>query len=71
MESSNENRLTYCYMNEEMEACEADAEWFVVYGAAPEDYTFACSEHLGLLLGDEPYFQIWPISKYIGMISNE
>jgi len=50
-----------CYISQEGKSCGREAKWFIVYGSAPTDFTFACTKHLGYLLGDEPYFQVWPI----------
>jgi hypothetical protein len=35
-------------------ACQSPAAWVATYGAAPDDYTHGCSDHIGLLVPDGP-----------------
>lgn len=44
--------------------CDKDAEWEVVHGENPQvdDYTHACSDHLGHLLTDDSVHTVTPIS---------
>lgn len=44
-------------------ACTSPAEWTIVHGPAPEDYTEACTEHVGALLTDASEHRIYPIVK--------
>lgn len=38
------------------------AEWMIVSGASPDDYTEACTQHVGELLVDAPEQRIYRIS---------
>lgn len=41
--------------------CSRKAEWVIVYGARPLDYTEACTKHVGELLCDAKEQSIYPI----------
>ncbi len=41
--------------------CNKTAEWVIVHGAAPDDYTMACTTHVGDLLTDAPTHYIYPV----------
>lgn len=65
-----------CYIEPEMKlGCLNNAEWIIVQGCAPLDYTEACTEHVGELLVDEPFNHAYPLemdlSKPTGTVSQE
>lgn len=39
-----------CYLFDDGGACPNDAQWTIIYGPAPCDYTDACTAHVGELL---------------------
>lgn len=41
--------------------CEHKAEWRIFNGPGPEDYTEACTPHVGELLSDAPEHRVYPI----------
>lgn len=41
--------------------CDKLAEWEIVYGNTLDDYTDACTEHVGALLTDAPSHTVYPI----------
>jgi hypothetical protein len=41
--------------------CPQDAEWIIVFGNTPDDYTEACTDHVGALLADVEEQTIHPI----------
>jgi hypothetical protein len=41
--------------------CEASAQWRIYDGEKPDDYTEACTAHVGDLLSDAPEHRIYPI----------
>lgn len=43
--------------------CGKAAEWELVHGPRPDDYTHACSEHLGGLLTDAKEHRVYPAPK--------
>lgn len=43
--------------------CERSAQWTIVFGETPDDYTEACSAHVGELLTDAPEHRIYPLSQ--------
>lgn len=47
-----EHERICCYIADAAEACDAPSEWIVVSGLSPDDYTEACSAHVGYLLTD-------------------
>ncbi len=44
--------------------CDRVAAWAVYDGTRPDDYTEACTEHLGYLLSDADVFYVYPIVMY-------
>lgn len=42
--------------------CDKEAEWVIVSGPAPDDYTEACTDHVGDLLCDAPEQKVYPIA---------
>lgn len=42
--------------------CSADAEWRIVHGDGPDDYTESCTEHVGFMLTDAPEHRIYPLA---------
>jgi hypothetical protein len=38
------------YTNETSGPCLDDAEWLIVFGPNPEDYTHSCSPHVGYII---------------------
>jgi len=42
--------------------CEKIAEWIIVHGSSPDDYTESCTEHVGILLTDAIEHRIYQIS---------
>ncbi len=48
-------RNTCCYIGGFLHRyCQRPAEWLICHGSAPDDYTFACSRHVGQMLTDAP-----------------
>lgn len=45
------------------QVCPKPAEWQIWSGTGPDDYTEACSAHVGLLLSDAPEHRILPIKR--------
>jgi len=43
--------------------CKETAQWVIVHGPAVDDYTEACTEHVGALLTDAPEHRIYPIKE--------
>jgi hypothetical protein len=43
--------------------CPNNAEWRIVYGETPDDYTESCTEHVGKMLTDAKEHRIYPISE--------
>ncbi len=43
--------------------CVSPAEWEIVHGPTVDDYTHACTAHVGALLTDAPEHRIYPIAK--------
>lgn len=44
--------------------CQKAAEWHIQeHGASYDDYTYACTDHVGYLLSDAPSFTITPYQK--------
>ena len=46
--------------------CELLAEWVIVYGLSPDDYTEACTAHDGQLLTDAKEHRIYHIGDAKG-----
>lgn len=40
--------------------CGAKAEWTIVHGEKPDDYTESCTAHVGELLTNAPEHRIYP-----------
>ncbi len=49
-----------CYVSDS--PCLAEAEWILYEGDGPEDYTHACTEHVGHLLTDAPEHRVVPLA---------
>lgn len=45
-----------CYIG-----CKKQAEWQLIHGRSPDDYTESCTEHVGHLLTDTPEIRIYHI----------
>jgi hypothetical protein len=43
--------------------CDRNAEWTIVYGLGPEDYTESCSECIGELLTDASEHRLYPFKN--------
>ena len=41
--------------------CVKDAEWQIIYGPTTDDYTEACTEHVGELLEPDKENTVYPI----------
>lgn len=41
--------------------CEEKAEWNIVWGNSPDDYTHACTKHVGELLTEASEHRIYPL----------
>lgn len=50
-----------CYINPETGACPKRAEWIIYDGPRSDDYTEACTEHVGALLSDADEFRVYPL----------
>ena len=46
--------------------CKSQAEFMVIFGAAPDEYTFACAVHVGDLLTDAPIQQVVRLDGALG-----
>jgi hypothetical protein len=49
---------------EPVAGCAAAAEWDIRFGPSPDDYTEACTAHVGALLGGYPVYTITPIGGF-------
>lgn len=49
-----------CYLHGDDVAfpCKNDAEWIIIYGWSPDDYTYACNEHVNELTPDSQYVRL-------------
>ncbi len=46
------------------EPCQNPAEWIIIVpGSAPDDYTEACTAHVGMLLTNAPEHRVFPIVR--------
>ncbi len=45
--------------------CRASAEWLIVHGPGPEDYTHACTDHVGELLTDASEHRIYRLGPEV------
>jgi hypothetical protein len=53
-----------CYIKKDSGvACSNVAEWAIIHGPTVDDYTEACTEHVGDLLTDAPEHRIYPIRE--------
>jgi hypothetical protein len=43
--------------------CDKPAEWVINWGPTVDDYTEACTAHVGELFGDSPRFTVWPLDQ--------
>jgi len=43
-------------------SCPNPAEWLLIDGPLPDDYTHACTQHVGLLLSDAEVTKVYPMS---------
>jgi len=50
-----------CYIDPDQEHCKTTAEWIIYDGPRPDDYTEACTEHVGRLLSDADEFRVYPL----------
>lgn len=46
--------------------CFRKAEWVIWFGDTVDDYTEACTRHVGNLLDDSPEFEVWRIEPVEG-----
>lgn len=46
--------------------CEKVAEWEIRTGQGPDDYTHACTAHVGDLLTDAEEHRVYPVSEEEG-----
>ncbi len=56
-----DNKRTCCFMSDDQVGCEKLAEWSIIHGASPDDYTETCTEHLGAMMTDAPEHKVYPI----------
>lgn len=56
MEKYTMEKYTCCQLT-----CASNAEWLIVDGPAPEDYTHSCSAHVGELLSDASEHKVYPL----------
>lgn len=49
--------------NPETSRCPNLAEWTLVHGETPDDYTESCTEHVGVMLTDAVEHRIYPIKR--------
>ena len=45
--------------------CEMPAQWVLVHGAGPDDYTESCTKHLGDMMTDAPEHRIYALRAAI------
>lgn len=50
-----------CYIGEAGDDCSKPAEWTIVHGPMPDDYTEACTRHVGDVLTDSDEHRIYPL----------
>ena len=50
-----------CYIGDAGDDCSKPAEWVIVHGSGPDDYTEACRRHVGDMLTDAPEHRIYPL----------
>ncbi len=55
---------TCCHIEDKTTGCESEAVWYVAFGGGPDDYTLACTEHVGTLMDntDVPFFTVTRIA---------
>jgi len=41
--------------------CQRPAEWEIICGDGPDDYTHSCTDHVGSLLTDAEAFFVYPL----------
>jgi hypothetical protein len=53
-----------CYIDPETDRpCERAAEWSIYHGPRHDDYTHACTAHVGALLTDAYEHRVYPLTK--------
>jgi hypothetical protein len=52
--------ITCCHIENKTTGCENDATWHIAFGGGPDDYTLACTDHLGTLMDaiPSPFFTV-------------
>lgn len=59
-----DRRAHCCYVDPALGlSCERDAAWEVSWGSGYEEYTHACTDHVGALLTDAPVHEVRPLGK--------
>lgn len=48
--------------------CKRPAEWVVIYGRTDDEYTEACSEHVGSMLTDDSEQHVYKIADHPGSV---
>ncbi len=43
--------------------CQSKAEWQIIHGPSPDDYTMSCTDHVGRMLTDARSHEIIPNAK--------
>jgi len=58
-------RLCCCIPNQSklQERCQHNAEWIIVHGPSPDDYTESCTAHVGVMLTDAVEHRIYRIEE--------
>lgn len=53
-----------CWIDQEtIVPCRAHAEWMIVHGPAPDDWSDSCSEHLGDMMTDAYEHRVYRIAQ--------
>lgn len=55
-----------CYISQDGDDCSKPAEWLIVYGQAPDNYTESCTHHVGHLLTDAEEHRVYQIKEENG-----
>ena len=57
------DNIRCCYIADNGLECLNSAQYRIISGTSPDDYTETCSDHLELMLDDSPRFEIIRIEE--------
>ena len=66
---SEEQMARCCFINTDGESCVSLAEWEICGDVGFEDFTLACTEHVGYLLWDAPVLYLSHIEADVAPLS--